>query len=59
MDINKLKGKHIQAVVERMQLLGTNYRVVQEHGLITMEHDPTRYSLMINKEDIIIDAVMG
>ena len=56
---SKLIGKPIFSVTERMDILGLEYRVIQQNGLITADHNPRRYSLMINEDDIIIDAALG
>lgn len=55
----KLIGKHVNVVVERMRVMNLPYRVVRERGLITADYDPQRYTLMIDEDSNIIDAVLG
>lgn len=58
-DPKKLIDRDVGVVEERMQHHELKYRIVRENGLITVDYDAERYTLIINENNIIIDAYYG
>lgn len=59
LNVELLKGKDVFSVTERMKAFNIKYRIARENGLLTADHVPDRYTLIIDEDDKIISAYLG
>lgn len=55
----KLVGKPIRAVTQRLEETNKEFRVVNQNGLITADYHPQRYTLVSDPHGVIVDAYFG
>lgn len=52
-------GKYGSLVADRMKELNINHRIAHFNGLLTVDVDPERYTIIVDDDDIIVECYYG